>query len=136
VTTSNNLPYFNFGRRPDLISSNIRSDISMGEYDPNDPAKNTYLLRSAFANPVAGAYGSAPRALEVRGPARMDESLAFFKNTKIAERLNTQFRVEIQNPLNRVVFGNPTTDFTSGAFGLISSTAGPRNIQFGMKLIF
>jgi hypothetical protein len=137
VSTSNNLPFFNSGRRPDLLSSNIRSNISMGDYDPNNPAKYTYLLREAFANPAAGQYGSAPRALEVRGPGRLDESFALFKSTKIGERLSHQLRVEIQNPFNRVVFGNPTSDFTSAAFGRISSTAvGPRNIQFGMKLIF
>jgi hypothetical protein len=109
----------------------------MSEYDPNDPARNTYLQRSAFAAPAAGTYGNSPRALETRGPMRMDESFAVFKQTKIGERLINQFRMEIQNPLNRVVFGNPTMDFTSAAFGRISSTQiGPRNIQLGMKLIF
>jgi hypothetical protein len=39
--------------------------------------------------------------------------------------------------LNRVVFGAPTTDFSSGAFGKVSSTQNsPRQIQFGMKMIF
>jgi hypothetical protein len=109
----------------------------MSDYDPNDPARYQYLNRAAFANPQPGQYGSAPRALETRGPMRFDESFAVFKQTKIGERLINQFRVEIQNPLNRVVFGNPTMDFTNAAFGRISSTQiGPRNIQLGMKLIF
>ena len=137
VTTSNNLPFFNSGRRPDLVGSDIRSNISMSDYDPNDASRNTYLRREAFANPAAGRYGSAPRALEVRGPRRIDESFALIKETKIGERFTHQTRVEMQNPFNRVVFGNPNTDFTSGAFGRISSTQiGPRNIQIGMKLIF
>ena len=137
VTTNNTLPFFNIGLRPDLVSGQIRSNVSMSEYDPNDPARNAYLQRSAFATPQAGSYGNAPRALEVRGPMRLDESFAIFKQTKIGERVTNQFRVEMQNPLNRVVFGNPTTDFTSAAFGRISSTQiDPRNIQLGMKLIF
>lgn len=136
-TTSNPLPYFNLGLRPNLVSSNIRSDISMSDYDPNNSAKNTYLLRSAFANPVAGQLSSSARALEVRGPGRLDESLAFMKLNKIGERLTTQFRVELQNPLNRVVFGNPIMDFTNAAFGRIGSTQiGPRNLQLGLKLMF
>ena len=106
---------------------------------PEQPHSNQPVqsgLVSAFANPQPGTYGSAPRALEVRGPMRLDESFAF-KQTKIGERLINQFRVEIQNPLNRVVFGNPIMDFTNAAFGRINSTAvGPRNIQLGMKLIF
>jgi hypothetical protein len=136
-TTSNPLPFFNQGLRPNLVSSNVRSTISMGEYDPNDPAKNTYLLRSAFANPAAGQLGTGARALETRGPARLDESFAFMKQNKIGERFTTQFRVEMQNPLNRVVFGAPITDFTSAAFGRINSTQiGPRNLQLGLKLMF
>ena len=58
-----------------------------------------------------------PARLKSRGPMRLDESFAVFKQTKIGERVTNQFRVEIQNPLNRMVFGNPTTDFTSAAFG-------------------
>jgi hypothetical protein len=136
-TTSNPLPYFNLGLRPNIVNSNMRSDVSMGQYDPNDPARNTYILRSAFANPAAGQLSSAARGLEVRGPMRQDESLAFMKQNRIGERFSTQFRVEIQNPLNRVVFGNPIMDFTNAAFGRINSTQiGPRNIQLGMKLMF
>jgi len=136
-STSNSLPFFSLGLRPDLISGNIRSNVSMGAYDPNDPSRNTYVNRAAFAPPAAGQFGNAPRALEVRGPARWDESLAFMKNTRFGERWNTQFRVEMQNPFNRVVFGNPIMDFTNAAFGRINSQAvGPRNIQLGMKLTF
>ncbi len=137
VTTNNTLPFFNLGLRPDLVSGDIRSNVDMGSYDPADPSKNTYLNRSAFAQPGAGQYGNAPRALDVRGPMRMEESFAVFKQTKIGERFTHQFRMEMQNPLNRTVFGNPITDFTSAAFGRINSTQiGPRNIQFGMKLLF
>jgi hypothetical protein len=132
------LPYFNLGLRPNIVDgNNIRSSISMADYDPNNPAANTYLNRSAFANPAAGQLSSAARGLEVRGPARIDESFAFMKQNKIAERFTTQFRVELQNPLNRVVFGNPITDFTNAAFGRINSTqVGPRNLQLGLKLMF
>lgn len=137
VTTSNTLPWFNLGLRPNLLSGDIRSNISMADYDPNDANRNTYLLRTAFATPATGTLGNAPRALEVRGPMRIDESLALLKNTRIGERFTYQLRMEMQNPFNRVVFGNPITDFTSAAFGRISGVQiGPRNIQIGMKLIF
>ena len=135
VTTNNTLPYFNRGLRPDLISSNIRSNISMSDFDPG--AGHQYLNKEAFATPAPGSYGSAPRYLEVRGPMYMSESFAVLKNTLITERVSHQFRMEINNPLNRVVFGNPNQNFASGNFGRITGTqVGPRNIQFGMKLIF
>jgi hypothetical protein len=134
VTTSNTLPFFNPGLRPDLVSSTIRSDVSMSDFDP---ARHVYLNRLAFAQPAPGRLGTAPRYLEVRGPMRLDESFAVLKNTRISERLTHQFRMEILNPLNRVVFGNPVTNFTAANFGQITSTQiDPRNIQFGMKLIF
>lgn len=137
VTTNNTLPFFNIGLRPNLVGGDIRSGVSMSDYDPNDPTRNVYLNKAAFAQPTAGTYGNAPRALEVRGPMRLDESFAVFKQTKISERFVHQFRMEMQNPLNRVVFGNPIVDFTNAAFGQINSTqVSPRNIQLGMKLIF
>ena len=137
VTTNNSLPYFNAGLRPDLVSSNVRSNVSMGDYDPSDPSRRQYLNLEAFAVPGEGMYGSSPRYLHVRGPARLDESFAVFKDTKITESVTHQFRMEITSPLNRTVFGNPVTNLASGNFGRITGTAvSPRVIQFGMKLIF
>jgi hypothetical protein len=134
VSTNNTLPYFTAGLRPDLVSSDIRSSVSMGSFDP---ARDQYLNRAAFANPAAGMLGSAPRYLEVRGPARLEESFAIMKDTKIHERFTHQFRMEVMNPFNRVVFGNPVTNLAAGNFGRITSTQiDPRNIQFGMKLMF
>ena len=78
-----------------------------------------------------------PRYLEIRGPARLDESFAISKNTRIGEAVTHQFRMEILNPLKGVIFGSPVTDITQVNFGRISSTQiNPRQIQFGMKLMF
>jgi len=134
VTTNNTLPYFNRGLRPDLISSDVRSNVSMSDFDP---ARDQYLNKSALQNPTPGHYGSAPRYLETRGPKRLEEPFAVLKDTKLHERYTLQFRMEIQNPLNRVVFRNPVTNFASGNFGRITGTQiGPRNIQFGLRLMF
>src|SRR5262245_11745244 len=80
VTVPNTLPFFNGALRPDLLSGNVRSDVSMSDFDP---ATHLYLNRSAFALPADGALGTAPRYLEVRGPARLDESFALVKNTRV-----------------------------------------------------
>jgi hypothetical protein len=135
VTTNNTLPYFNSGLRPNLVSSGIRTDIGLGEFDP---AQHLFLNRDAFALAAPGQFGSAPRFLEVRGPGRLDESFAVMKNTRIfGERLLNQFRLEILNPFNRVVFGNPSTNLAASNFGRISSTQiSPRQIQLGMKFIW
>ncbi len=101
------------------------------------PPRNTYILRSGLLRRKLVNTVTRLARWKCVGPCGFDESFAVFKQTKIGERITNQFRVEIQNPLNRTVFGNPTMDFTSAAFGRISSTQiGPRNIQLGMKLIF
>jgi hypothetical protein len=134
IGLNNTLPWFNPGRRPNLLSPDIRSNVGLGEFDP---AQHVFLNRAAFGIPADGQYGNAPRYLDVRGPGRLDESFAVLKNTRITERITHQFRMEILNPLNRVVFGNPSTNLTAANFGRIGSTQiGPRNIQLGMKIIF
>lgn len=56
VTTNNTLAYFNPGRRPNLVSPNIRTNVEMSSFDP---ATDLYLNRSAFADPAAGQFGNA-----------------------------------------------------------------------------
>jgi hypothetical protein len=65
-----------------------------------------------------------------------------FKTTSITERVNLQFRTEVFNIFNRVNFGPPNTTVFSGtsvnaSAGFISTLAtNPRQIQFGLKLLF
>jgi hypothetical protein len=59
------------------------------------------------------------------------------KNTKLTERLGLQFRAELFNVLNHVSLGNPNSQLGSNQFGTITTQAvNPRQIQFGMKLLF
>jgi hypothetical protein len=47
------------------------------------------------------------------------------------------FRWEMFNMLNRVVWGAPDSTLTSNTFGLVRSTANtPRQMQFALKVIF
>jgi hypothetical protein len=134
--TTVNLNSFAFtsGLRPNLTGAPIRATSGSGGFDPN---RDFYLNPAAFATPAALAFGNAPAYLSVRQPTLINESFGVFKETRFFERFVNQFRLEMSNPLNRVVFGAPTTDFSSAAFGKVSSTANsPRQIQFGMKMIF
>jgi hypothetical protein len=99
-------------------------------YDPN-----------AFSLATIGTYGNLGRGT-FNGPGLADVDLSVFKNTSITERVALQFRTEFFNLLNRTNLGTPNaTVFSNGA---ISSSAGvittlattPRQIQFGLKLIF
>jgi hypothetical protein len=96
---------------------------------------------NAFVLPAAGTYGNLARGT-FTGPGLADVDFSLFKNTSLTERTNLQFRAEFFNLFNRVNFGPPnTTVFASGAVsasaGLITTLAtNPRQIQFGLKLIF
>jgi hypothetical protein len=97
---------------------------------------------ACFVLPQVGTPGDIGRTSLI-GPGLFDIDFALMKNTRIKERMNTQFRAEFFNILNHPNFGIPNTStFVSG--GAISQTAGvitttttyQRQIQFGLKIIF
>src|SRR5262249_44230350 len=96
---------------------------------------------SAFVLPTPGTYGNTSRGY-LNGPGLADFDFSVFKNTGITENTSLQFRAELFNILNRYNYGPPNTTVFSGAAispsaGLITTTATtPRQIQFGLKLIF
>ena len=91
---------------------------------------------SAFALPALGTYGTSGINI-VSGPAMSNLDLALFRNIRIRERFNIQFRAEFFNALNHPVLGNPNTTFTSATFGQITSTqTAPRVGELGLKLLF
>ncbi len=96
---------------------------------------------NAFVLPPAGTYGNLGRSV-YSGPGLADMDVSLFKSTALSERTNLQFRAEFFNVLNHPNLGSPNaTVFSSGAInasaGLITTLATtPRQIQFGLKLIF
>jgi len=69
------------------------------------------------------------------GFSNLDFSVA--KDTHIAERVSLQFRSEFFNLFNQHAFAIPNRTLTSPGFGVATSTQGdPREIQFGLRLIF
>jgi hypothetical protein len=96
---------------------------------------------NAFSLPPFGTFGNVGRG-GLTGPGLADVDLSLFKETKVSEKLGVQFRAEFFNAFNRVNFGpSNTTVFSSGAInasaGVITTlAANPRQIQFGLKLIF
>ncbi len=73
----------------------------------------------------------------------MNTDFSVTKDTKITERLNLQFRMEMFDIFNNANFGNPILTATSGTFGRIGSTRFPtgdfgssRQVQFALLLQF
>jgi hypothetical protein len=66
----------------------------------------TWLNPAAFVDPAPGTWGTTHRNAFV-APGYGDVDFSIFKNTKIGERINTQFRVEFYNLFNRTNFAPP-----------------------------
>src|SRR5215469_16981813 len=104
---------------------------------------------AAFIAPPAtiGFYGNLGRNSFI-GPGLATWDFSVFKNTRINERFNFQFRAELFNLLNRANFNTPNLiTFTpptaanpsgvSGTAGAITSTSTTsRQVQFGLKLLW
>ena len=94
-----------------------------------------FFNTAAFADAV-GHFGTS-RVGAIYGPGLQVWDMSLIKNTRIAERLNMQLRLETFNTFNH---GNPMTVDTNvddGAlFGTVNGWHDPRNVQIGAKFNF
>ncbi len=99
---------------------------------------NRYFDTSVFSQPAPFTLGNvSPYISDLRAPYVNNFDLSLFKEFFPREYLRVQFRAEFLNAFNRVQFSAPNTSVTSTSFGVISSQANsPRQIQFGLKLLF
>jgi hypothetical protein len=81
------------------------------------------------------------------GPGLFDVNAAVFRNFRITERFQLQFRAEAYGLTNTPSFGNPAStvssaSFTSGVltsyngYDIISTATGQRTMEFALKLTF
>ncbi|HEY2351001.1 MAG TPA: TonB-dependent receptor [Candidatus Acidoferrum sp.] len=101
---------------------------------------------AAFATPAPGTYGNLSRNY-LYGPGFADVDFSVIKNTKITERINAQFRIELYNLFNRVNLAPPNGEL-GGGFGVTADTLGDYNgapgigpgeafnVQLGLKITF
>jgi hypothetical protein len=106
----------------------------------------TWVNPAAFTNPAPGTFGTSPRN-GYYGPGFASVDFSIVKNTKITERINTQFRIEMYNLFNRINLAPPSSGL-GGGFGISSDTIGdyngapgigpgePFNMQLALKIIF
>lgn len=89
----------------------------------------------AFVEPVAGTFGNVGRNT-VRGPGYANYNATLLRNFSLSERFKLQFRATAFNVTNTAHFNDPSGAFTSGSFGVITSSFGERRIRFGLRLTF
>jgi hypothetical protein len=135
LTAANNANAFNDGLRP----NNNGTSALLGGSIIDRVNSHQYFNTSVFSQPAAFTFGNTSRTLpDVRSPGIRNLDLSMFKNFKPMETLTLQFRAEAFNATNTVQFSAPGTSLnTPSTFGVIAGQANsPRQIQFGLKLLF
>lgn len=94
-----------------------------------------FFNTAAFVPNAPYTYGNAGRNI-LRQPGMVNFDFAAFKRFPVTERFNVQFRFEAFNFFNTPRFGAPNAEVGNVNFGRITSAATPRNLQFGLKLIW
>ena len=144
----------------DGVSNDRPNAPSFGSHNPNtnnaafeanNPSVNLIagdlLCGAAGAAAVAGCTppSSAGNAFDgnlgrntFRGPNFREVDFSLFKNIKLTESKNIQFRAEGFNIFNRTNLQQPSSRLgqSAGQFGLAQQAYFPREIQFGLKLLF
>ncbi|MGC2185325.1 MAG: carboxypeptidase regulatory-like domain-containing protein [Terriglobales bacterium] len=102
--------------------------------------------RKAFLNGIftpgqftaPGTLGSEgnEKVGQFRGPSFAETDINFYKNTRITERVNFQFRFEVFNLFNRANLSNVNVNLPDGNFGKATAARIPRFWQLGGKLSF
>src|ERR1700678_4524676 len=72
----------------------------------------------------------------VDGPGYVNWDASAFKNIRLTESKELQFRGELFNVLNHTNFRLPVSDIESPTFGQIQSDVSPRVIQVALKFLF
>ena len=102
----------------------------------DDPTVDRWFDTSAFATPAQFTYGNSGRNI-LYGPGRVNFDFSLFKQFRVREGLNLQFRTEFFNLFNTPQFDLPNAAIGASNAGTITGIVGtPRQIQFGLKLAF
>jgi hypothetical protein len=121
--------------------------------NPNNRAPNAadgtpvFVDASCFARPTAkGQIGNASRNL-LRRPGLINFNMALFKNFRVGEKVNIQFRWETYNLFNHTNFNDIDAGLvfddvnnqivqTNARFGQPTNTRPPRVMQGSLRLSF
>ena len=115
-------------RRADCLSSDPL--FPDGERGPNNWAR-----REAFAAAPDGRRGTCGVGT-LLGPGAQTWDFSLRRRFSLTEQFKLQFQADIFNAFNRTNFRDLENNLSNAAFGTISTSGPPRNIQFGLKLTF
>jgi hypothetical protein len=144
VTLQSGVPFSIFGRadafvatRADLVPGRtLESAIKGGNVEDRLSA---YFDPTAFMQPplFTADWGQLGRNI-MRGPKQVNTDFSIMKSIPVTESQRVEFRAEFFNLFNNVNFANPVNIiYPSSNFGsIVSTTTGPRVVQFALKYSF
>jgi hypothetical protein len=121
-----------YSPRPDRICSGVGPKTIDSWFDTS--CFTTDALQQALG---AGqpSFGNSGRNI-LDGPGQAVLDFALYKDFSLGERLKLRFRAEAFNLLNHPNFGLPSTTIGTENSGKIGRAFEPRDIQFGLKIVF
>jgi outer membrane receptor protein involved in Fe transport len=129
------------GQAPEItgFSANRPNLIGNPNSGPRTPQEwfNVGAFQQLQPDPLGGfeVFGDEGRNV-VQGPGYVNWDASAFKNIRITESKELQFRGELFNVLNHTNFRLPVSDIESPTFGQIQSDVSPRVIQVALKFLF
>jgi Carboxypeptidase regulatory-like domain len=146
IVTTDNSGTGDLFDRPNLVGD----PYAPGPNCPETRTPTCWFNPAAFAVPARGQFGNVGRNFLI-GPKLNNFDFGLYKNNRVSERFNVQFRAQIYNLFNHPNFGSPTLSFAAPTatnpnpsnFGVVRATRAPRGdasssrqIEFGLKLYF
>ncbi len=110
--------------------------IRTGSGTLDNPTIAQWFDKTAFTLPASFTWGNSGGDI-LREDRFKNLDLSLFKQFRFNERATLQFRAEAFNLTNSPSFAAPGTNIDLSSGGVVTSTIStPRNIQFGLKLIY
>ena len=101
----------------------------------SSPSAKLWFNPNALTAPAPYTYGNSGMGI-FEGPSSRQLDASLIKNFRFREGTYLQFRFEAFNMPNFVNLGTPDTSINDGTTGQIFSAGSPRELQFGLKMIF
>ena len=127
-----------FSLNPGLSISNqglaILPDQASGSTNGSKTVEE-WFNTNAYTAPAAGYFGNATPG-SIRGPGVVNFDTAFYKDFRIKENQDIEFRAELFNIFNHTNFNGVQTSFGNGNYGHITSARDPRIVEFALRYQF
>ena len=131
------------GGAPEITGFSANRPNLVPGQNPNAGPRSTtaWLNANAFAritpDPLSPVqqFGTAGRNIAL-GPRYTNFDFSAFKNIRVAESKEFQFRAEFFNIFNHTNFRLPDSDISSPTFNFIQAAQNPRLVQMALKFLF